>query len=158
MSDKNLNIAFDRIWSKICTHPQTFALTPFRRLTFQRIIMSSLRRAFFSKSHAVYTTISQAAIAEDVGCCNETVSYAVCLLGDMGLLSITRRRSIDERWQTNLYRFTPMLISMIGDICSQVLKLFTKVKKSFDLITSVSLSAQLQRFKDSCYGLDLPAP
>lgn len=53
---------------------------------------------------AAYAVPSEAWLAARVGVCRETVSHAICRLEVHGLLHVTRRRPVDGKWQTNLYR------------------------------------------------------
>ncbi len=52
----------------------------------------------------MYTCVSQAWLAKKVGVTREWISKCVNKLQRFGLLRITRRRKVGERWQTNLYR------------------------------------------------------
>jgi hypothetical protein len=55
-------------------------------------------------SHAFYTCTGQKFLAARIGVTREWISKCVNKLQRLGILRITRRRKVNEQWQTNIYR------------------------------------------------------
>jgi hypothetical protein len=74
-------------------------------------------RCVQSSGRSLYAVPSERWLGGRLSLCRETMSDAVCVLEAHGLLSVTRRRPVHGRWQTNLYRLSGRLAAtLIGSL------------------------------------------
>jgi hypothetical protein len=67
---------------------------------------------------SIYAFPSEAWLAQKVGCTRQYVSHCVQRLQYFKLITITHRRKVKARWQTNLYRFGLTLAKCLNRVTS----------------------------------------
>lgn len=95
--------------SKI-SHPRRFDQSTYNQISGMdaRLLEAIDYDARVNQKHrptrAKYSDKPQAYFAKILGVCRETISDSVRKLEKLGILDITRRRRVRDRWQTNLYK------------------------------------------------------
>ena len=92
-----------------------------------KIVFLSLLHGVQSKRGSIYCTPSEKYIAKAVNVHRVTVSRNVCSNSLKLLLEKQRRRPVNGKWQTNLYKLSKLFWAMFGNIINRFRESFNRV-------------------------------
>ncbi len=133
--DKALAIATTNISNTIRTHPLTKAIPEIEKLILSKLIYIMLCNSYRSPSGAIYCTPGEKWLANQLGVCRETISDHIGWLNSMRLIRVIHRRPVGDQFQTNLYKISALLWSLIGEAIKKFSLFIKRVTQKSHTVT-----------------------
>ena len=124
-----------QLYPAMLLNPVTKRLSGTQSGILQRICFLSLLHGVQSKRGSIYCTPSEKYLAKAADIHRVTVSRNVCSNSLKMLLEKQRRRPVNGKWQTNIYKLSKLFWAIFGRIINRFRKSFNRVTPMLHVVT-----------------------
>jgi len=124
-----------QLYQAMLLNPVTRRLSETQLQISLKIVFLSILHGVQSKRGSIYCTPSEKYIAKAVNIHRVTVSRNVCSNSLKILLEKQRRRPVNGKWQTNLYKLSKLFWAIFGNIINRFRKSFNRVTSVLHIVT-----------------------